>query len=94
MIYADTINIYLYWLCNSWECFVDACYVFVFLSESKLIFRCLCLAGCNTEIKNSDGIKAEITALKYGFNDISDLLNKIRSVSCSFFFIISLNSQK
>ncbi|XP_014251310.1 death-associated protein kinase 1-like isoform X2 [Cimex lectularius] len=43
------------------------------------VVRCLCLMGCNTEIKNSDGIKAEITALKYGFNDISDLLNKIKS---------------
>lgn len=48
-----------------------------------LFFKCrsLCLAGCNTEVRNNDGIKAEITALKYGFHDISDLLNKVRSVS-------------
>ncbi|BES87718.1 Death-associated protein kinase [Nesidiocoris tenuis] len=43
------------------------------------IVRILCLAGCNTEVKNCDGIKAEITALKYGFNDISDLLSKLKS---------------
>lgn len=43
------------------------------------IVRCLCLAGCNTEVRNGDGIKAEITALKYGFHDISNLLNKVRS---------------
>lgn len=45
------------------------------------IVRCLCLAGCNIEQKNSDGIKAEITALKHGFNDIGDLLNRLRNSS-------------
>ncbi|KAG8222005.1 hypothetical protein J437_LFUL002766 [Ladona fulva] len=43
------------------------------------IVRCLCLAGCNIDQKNKDGIKAEITALKQGFNDIGDLLNRLRS---------------
>jgi hypothetical protein len=45
-----------------------------------LCFRCLCLAGCNIEQKNGDGIKAEITALKYGYNDICNLLSRLRNV--------------
>jgi ankyrin repeat protein len=45
-----------------------------------LCFRCLCLAGCNINQKNSEGIKAEITALKYGYNDIGDLLSRLRNV--------------
>lgn len=47
---------------------------------SVLCFRCLCLAGCNIEQKNGDGIKAEITALKYGYNDICNLLSRLRNV--------------
>ncbi|XP_071450473.1 death-associated protein kinase 1-like isoform X2 [Hetaerina americana] len=43
------------------------------------VVRCLCLAGCNIDQKNKDGIKAEITALKQGYNDIGDLLNRLRS---------------
>lgn len=47
---------------------------------SVLCFRCLCLAGCNIEQKNGDGIKAEITALKYGYSDICNLLSRLRNV--------------
>lgn len=48
--------------------------------KSVLCFRCLCLAGCNINQKNGEGIKAEITALKYGYNDIGDLLSRLRNV--------------
>lgn len=48
-----------------------------------MTFRCLCLAGCNTEVRNQDGAKAEITALKFGHNDISNLLAKVKNVSDS-----------
>jgi ankyrin repeat protein len=50
------------------------------LIKSVLYFRCLCLAGCNINQRNSEGIKAEITALKYGYNDIGDLLSRLRNV--------------
>ncbi len=43
-------------------------------------YRSLCLAGCNTEIRNGDGIKAEITALKHGHNGIADLLSRLKNV--------------
>lgn len=41
--------------------------------------RCLCAAGCNIEVKNSDNIRADITALKYGHNNIADLLDRLRA---------------
>jgi len=55
-------------------------YFFKAFKVSVLCFRCLCLAGCNIEQKNGDGIKAEITALKYGYNDICNLLSRLRNV--------------
>lgn len=54
--------------------------IYAELKESVLCFRCLCLAGCNINQKNSEGIKAEITALKHGYNDIGDLLSRLRNV--------------
>ncbi|KAI4457163.1 ankyrin repeats (3 copies) [Holotrichia oblita] len=42
------------------------------------IVRCLCTAGCNIDVKNTDNIRADITALKYGYNDIADLLDRLR----------------
>lgn len=44
-----------------------------------LFSRCLCSAGCNIDVKNADNIRAEITALKYGHNDIADLLDRLRA---------------
>ncbi|KAL3185624.1 hypothetical protein MRX96_028533 [Rhipicephalus microplus] len=43
------------------------------------IVRCLCLAGCNVDQKNRDGIPAEITALAQGHSSIGDLLNRLRN---------------
>ncbi|KAK9739260.1 Ankyrin repeats (3 copies) [Popillia japonica] len=42
------------------------------------IVRCLCSAGCNIDVKNTDNIRADITALKYGYNEIADLLDRLR----------------
>lgn len=44
-----------------------------------LIFRCLCAAGCNVDVRNSDNIRADITALKYGHNDIAEMLDRMRN---------------
>ena len=44
-----------------------------------IFLRCLCAAGCNIEVKNSDNIRADITALKYGHNNIADLLDRLRA---------------
>lgn len=41
--------------------------------------RCLCVAGCNLDVRYSDNIRADITALKYGHKDIADLLDKLRA---------------
>lgn len=38
----------------------------------------MCAAGCNIDIRNADNIRADITALKYGHNDIAELLDKLR----------------
>lgn len=43
------------------------------------VFRCLCVAGCNIDIRNSDNIRADITALKYGHNEIAELLDRLRT---------------
>lgn len=40
--------------------------------------RCLCTAGCNIDIRNFDSIRADITALKYGHNNIAELLDRLR----------------
>jgi ankyrin repeat protein len=58
----------------------DCLFLLQSLKGCMICFRCLCLAGCNIEQKNGDGIKAEITALKHGYNDIGDLLNRLRNV--------------
>lgn len=55
-------------------------------------FRCLCLAGCNTLVKNQDGAKPEITALKFGHNDISNMLLKVKNVSSTLkYFLVLIN---
>lgn len=41
--------------------------------------RCLCCAGCNIECRNADGIRADITALKFGHNDIAEILDRLRN---------------
>jgi hypothetical protein len=52
----------------------------VVLSREKCsCLRCLCAAGCNIDIRNSDNIRADITALKYGHNDVADLLDRLRA---------------
>lgn len=43
-----------------------------------IFFRCLCAAGCNIEVRSFDNIRADITALKYGYNDIAELLDRLR----------------
>ncbi|KAF5291586.1 hypothetical protein FQR65_LT01899 [Abscondita terminalis] len=43
------------------------------------VIRCLCAAGCNLDVRYADNIRADITALKYGHNDIADLLDKLRA---------------
>ncbi|KAL1488880.1 hypothetical protein ABEB36_014673 [Hypothenemus hampei] len=43
------------------------------------VVRCLCAAGCNIEVRNYDNIRADITALKYGYNDIAELLDRLRA---------------
>lgn len=40
---------------------------------------CLCSSGCNIDVKNADNIRADITALKYGHNDIAELLDRLRA---------------
>ncbi|XP_042240946.1 death-associated protein kinase 1-like isoform X4 [Homarus americanus] len=42
------------------------------------LVRCLCLAGCMVEQKSRDGILAEVSAMAQGYDDIADLLNKLR----------------
>lgn len=51
---------------------------FVFFDFIFCTFRCLCVAGCNIDIRNSDNIRADITALKYGHNNIAELLDRLR----------------
>ncbi|XP_017770911.1 PREDICTED: death-associated protein kinase 1-like isoform X2 [Nicrophorus vespilloides] len=43
------------------------------------IIRCLCTAGCNIDVKYSDNVRADVTAIKYGYNDICELLDKLRA---------------
>lgn len=50
--------------------------------------RCLCLAGCTVEQKSRDGILAEVSAMAQGYDDIADLLNKLRGV-CLLFICFS-----
>lgn len=39
----------------------------------------MCTAGCNIDVRNTDNIRADITALKYSHNNIADLLDKLRA---------------
>lgn len=52
------------------------------------VVRHLCLAGCDVD-KTNRGIRADVTAIKYGYPDIANLLDKLRIVSF-FFFIDSI----
>ncbi|XP_011496234.1 PREDICTED: death-associated protein kinase 1-like [Ceratosolen solmsi marchali] len=42
------------------------------------IVRLLCTAGCDID-KANRGIRADVTAIKYGFSDIASLLDKLRN---------------
>ncbi|KAK8380306.1 hypothetical protein O3P69_016726 [Scylla paramamosain] len=42
------------------------------------LVRCLCLAGCTVEQKSREGILAEVSAMAQGYDDIADLLNRLR----------------
>ena len=44
------------------------------------VVRCLCLAGCRIDVKNDQGISAEIAALAQGHKDTSDLLKRLKRV--------------
>jgi len=44
------------------------------------LVRHLCLAGCDVD-KTNRGIRADVTAIKYGHPDIANLLDKLRNVS-------------
>ena len=44
--------------------------------------RCLCLAGCRIDVKNDQGVSAEIAALAQGHKDTSDLLKRLKRDSC------------
>lgn len=49
------------------------------------LVRHLCLAGCDVD-KSNRGIRADVTAIKYGYPDIANLLDKLRNVSLSLSF--------
>ncbi|XP_032686677.1 death-associated protein kinase 1-like isoform X2 [Odontomachus brunneus] len=42
------------------------------------LVRHLCLAGCDVD-KSNRGIRADVTAIKYGYPDIANLLDKLRN---------------
>ena len=44
------------------------------------VVRCLCLAGCRIDVKNDQGVSAEIAALAQGHKDTSDLLKRLKRV--------------
>lgn len=48
------------------------------------LVRHLCLAGCDVD-KTNRGIRADVTAIKYGHTDIANLLDKLRNVSSLIF---------
>ncbi|KAG8176353.1 hypothetical protein JTE90_006143, partial [Oedothorax gibbosus] len=43
------------------------------------IVRILCLAGCIVDQKNREGIPAELSALAQGYNEIADILNRLKN---------------
>ncbi|XP_077291139.1 death-associated protein kinase 1-like [Arctopsyche grandis] len=47
------------------------------------IVRLLCFYGCKLDQRNGDGIRADITALKYGHNNVAELLDKLRAGTLS-----------
>ncbi|XP_012531644.1 death-associated protein kinase 1 isoform X4 [Monomorium pharaonis] len=44
------------------------------------LVRHLCLAGCDVD-KTNRGIRADVTAIKYGYPDIANLLDKLRNLN-------------
>lgn len=44
------------------------------------IVRLLCLSGCDVD-KTNRGIRADVTAIKYGHLEIANLLDKLRNVN-------------
>ena len=38
------------------------------------------MAGCTVEQKSREGILAEVSAMAQGYDDIADLLNRLRGV--------------
>lgn len=63
------------------------------LIKKLLSIRCLCLAGCTVEQKSRDGILAEVSAMAQGYDDIADLLNKLRGV-CLLLICLFTHSSK
>ncbi|KAB7507730.1 Death-associated protein kinase dapk-1, partial [Armadillidium nasatum] len=53
--------------------------VLIINMHSPLLSRCLCLAGCLVEQKSRDGILAEVSAMAQGYEDIAELLNRLRN---------------
>lgn len=51
------------------------------------LVRHLCLAGCDVD-KTNRGIRADVTAIKYGYLDIANLLDKLRNVSIFVFLYL------
>ena len=45
------------------------------------IARLLCTAGCDVD-KTNRGIRADVTAIKYGHSAIANLLDRLRNVRC------------
>lgn len=50
------------------------------------LVRLLCLSGCDVD-KTNRGIRADVTAIKYGHLDIANLLDKLRNVNLDLLII-------
>lgn len=51
------------------------------------LVRHLCLAGCDVD-KTNRGIRADVTAIKYGHPDIASLLDKLRNVCYGIMYLL------
>lgn len=61
---------------SSGSFFIDSLIFYLFFCY---LYSCLSAAGCNIDVRNFDNIRADITALKYGHNDIAELLDRLRA---------------
>lgn len=57
------------------------------------LVRHLCLAGCDVD-KTNRGIRADVTAIKYGYPDIANLLDKLRNVSFPTIYMMTFHILK